>query len=139
MPAGTLWGSGWAQRLGAVLVTAEGHTCTANPLNPSNIDYFVTDRRLQDALGNIALRTHRPVRFYWKPKMEEIRIRTLRVKKLPSARVVGPLPKPPAWNDSITKTSQLPSKRGSKRRLCSMNKQAQGQTVTFRVGLPASS
>ena len=69
-------------------------TC-AEATPASNIDYFIVGRRLQDALGevkiitNSTLKTHRPVRLYWKPKMEEIRIRTLETKKLPSARVVA--------------------------------------------------
>ena len=58
-------------------------------------------------ITNSTLKTHRPVRLHWKPKMQEVRIRTLKTKKLPSVRVVGPLPKAQAWNETIAKSRQL--------------------------------
>ena len=60
-------------------------TCAA-ATPASNIDCFIVDRRLGEVriITDSTLKTHRPIRLHWKPKMEEIRIRMLKTKKLPS-------------------------------------------------------
>ena len=86
----TIADTGLLEATGGRIATAAASTATCIAATPaSNIDHFM------------------PVWLHWKPKMQEIRIRTLRTKKLSSAIVVGPLPKPQAWNESIAKSRQL--------------------------------
>ena len=86
----TIANTGLLEAIGGRIAAGAESTGTCTAATPaSNIDFFIVDRRLQDALAevriitNSTLTTHRSIRLHWKPKMHEIRIRTLKTKELP--------------------------------------------------------
>ncbi len=116
MDPSVLAAAGFATRTNSVMVASRDPrgTCRTSR-TATELDYFFVHEDMAKGLKSVRAvndnpitRPHVPVRITFHPRLVTARALTLRMPpRLPTERVVGPVPPPPDWSDVQQRTRQL--------------------------------